>query len=225
MQLAHHALESRDELSFTNLSFREAHMGLKRRNAFSAPRSRNFSAYFAVEKGSVELAARTLLSEMQGSWIYSCSKLQDGFEHQLDARIGEALSLPSHMEYYHHDHETGFMRPEIQVDGAGHVFAMWIPACARALGAPAKLSVSMVGLGIVLGLGDILGASNRIAQDDPETFRSLFADAILEMEPSDHRQIEARASELRSHFIQVDRRSLIHESAKPSTLSFKPPRL
>lgn len=69
--------------------------------------------------------------------------------------------------------------PIIQVDGDGHAHWLWIPAAARALGAPASLSISKSGLSGLLAWGNITGAANRIASQSPAEFRDRFAEALI----------------------------------------------
>ena len=229
--LAQEALEARPGLAFSNLRLRDGAGGMGRRNVFSARRARNFSAYFATAGDTVERAAWALLSEMPGSWAYSSQGAGSSFATPPPARVGGLSKLLPPMEYFNHEDARRYPDPEVQVDGDGRVFALWIPAAARALGAPASLSVSTLGLHSLMGLGDIIGAANRVAQDDPAGFRIQFAAALAEIDPTDAAfsgrilgAIASNSSLIRS-FVDLDRRAVIEEAVGAVALSAKGPRL
>lgn len=217
--LARGALASRPRIAFSTVSALPGSAGSASPNAFSAPRSGNFRAYFATDSLSVEEAAAALLSEMPGSWLYCAQGLKDRLPPP-HPRVGAPIDLPCGMEYFHDETAASRPRPEILVDGLGEAFALWLPAAARAFGAPAALSTSLLGQGGLLGLGDILGEANRLARDAPARFRSMFAAAIAEvgLRPG-------ADSALALAFVDSDRRASLEHALAPGSPSAKGPRL
>lgn len=176
--------------------------GASNENCHSASRRSNSIRFFEVAPNQVQQAAQALLSRLPEAWVFASQGLA-AEPQALSSQQGPKLPL---LEPYFESGATP-PRPEMQVDGAGEAFWLWLPAAARALGAPAQASISLRGLGDFLALGDVLGAANRLASADPAKFRERFSQAIAPSSPPPGGLANcispARETEL--HFLNNDR--------------------
>ena len=225
-QLALSALAGDPEAQAVDLAFHPNGPAIgpdsSRESSFSALRTRNFTRYFAVPFRDEAKAASLLLRELPNSWILCAHGVALDLAPAPGFPIHAPLELPGSLSYFHHGkHAAPYA--QTQVDGDGNAFILWLPAAARALGAPTDLSVSAVGCQLLLGLGDILGAANRMASDAPELFRELMAEALMPLDVS--KNIDIQLSQSGEVFIARDRRSVIAQSSALAASGQKGPRL
>lgn len=177
----------------------EGHAG---ENTHGSSRRANSCRFFIVPPGREACAEAALLSRLPGSWTHSRQGAQ-----ALQAAPQPLPAFACEGAYFSHpDSERLAPFPQVQIDAKGRAHWLWLPAAARALGAPATVSVSEEGQTHILAWGDILGAANRAASEDAERFVHDFAGAILPWSapmPGVHHDLAP--AQVHAHFLALDR--------------------
>lgn len=145
-------------------------------NAYPNSRMGNNSCMLGVQEGFGARAAARIAAAFPSSWEY-CAEGMGAMPQAQDQNPLESFSLASLKQRALSDARDIY--PQNQVDADGNVHWMWLPACARALGAPPLLSSSILGGRELLGLGDVYSAANKIASNDPAEFRAKFSAALI----------------------------------------------
>lgn len=184
-------------------------------NQFSASRAVNFVQMLLVQEDQIEQALSLASSALPNCWLLASQGLGANLELRSPSQPSKFPSLlPASGEPMYFDKldayaKTTLFEPQLQVDGAGRAHWLWLPACARALGAPARLSVSTRGIRDLVGWGDVLGAANKIASQDPDEFVRRFADAIQPAEAATATSHRWTPEDARLTFEARDRRSIL----------------
>jgi hypothetical protein len=170
-----------------------------------------------VQEDQIEQALSLASSALPHCWLLASEGLGANLELRSPASPAKtAILLPDSGESMYFDKLEGYAKttlfePQLQIDGEGRAHWLWLPACARALGAPARLSVCSRGIRELVGWGDVLGAANKIASHEPDVFIRRFADAI---EPADAATATSHRwtpEATRLTFEARDRRSILAE--------------
>lgn len=157
------------------------------KNSYPNSRRGNNSCEIGLGSGAAQDATARLMSAFPTAWEFSSKGLPPmSHSKKTPSNPLDSFSLASLTQ--DPTPETPLF-PLMQVDGDGHAHWIWLPACARALGAPPLLTSSREGLGLLLGLGDIYSTANKTASDAPSVFRSKFAKALAPASALDPQQI------------------------------------
>lgn len=155
----------------------DTHRTAAKKNAYPNSRRGNNSCEIELGAGAAQDATARLISAFPAAWEYASQGLpampssNESAWNPLDSfTLASLTQSPA---------SKTPLFPLMQVDGDGNVYWMWLPACARALGAPPLLTSSDEGVNSLLGLGDIYSTANKISSDAPSVFRSKFAKALV----------------------------------------------
>lgn len=150
-------------------------------NAFSMMRLRDSTRFFACGSSQVEALSAALFRALPGSTLGACTAVDLPLFDQLvlqtpvfEPKLLDLMDVP----YFEREDASSGLS-EIQVDGLGRAWVLWLLGAARAMGCPAELSVSPRAMRELLAFGDILGAANKIAAETPLVFEQQFSAAIF----------------------------------------------